>query len=184
MSRRDTYKPGPADAARVQKDGDRWTLIVVKELRHDPEKVWDALTDPAQLKEWAPFDANRNLSQTGPITLTTVGMPDASVNETEVLKADAPHLLEFRWGDQNLRWQLEPTETGTMLTLWHNIEKNFISMGAAGWQICFDVMESNLDGDPIGRLVAGDALKFGDWQRLNKEYAAQFGIKTPDWEKS
>jgi hypothetical protein len=28
----------------VQKDGEKWTLILVRELRHSPEKVWRALT--------------------------------------------------------------------------------------------------------------------------------------------
>jgi hypothetical protein len=75
-----------------------------------------------------------------------------------------------------MRWQLEPTLSGTRLTLWHNIAQNFIAMGAAGWHICFDVMERFLRGTPIGRIVAGDAMKF-DWPRLNKEYAKQFGIE-------
>ena len=43
------YTPGPANLARVQKDGEKWTLIVVRELRHPPAMVWQALTDPAQL---------------------------------------------------------------------------------------------------------------------------------------
>ena len=29
---------------------------------------------------------------------------------------------------------------------------------------------------PIGRIVGPDAMKFGGWQRLNAEYAKQFGI--------
>jgi hypothetical protein len=37
-----------------------------------------------------------------------------------------------------------------------------------------------LNGTPIGRLVGGDAMKFG-WQRLNTEYAKQFGIEAPNW---
>jgi hypothetical protein len=53
-------------------------------------------------------------------------------------------------------------------------------MGAAGWQICLDVLDRFLDGAPIGRIVAGDAMKF-DWPRLNAEYARQFGIEAPAW---
>jgi hypothetical protein len=60
------------------------------------------------------------------------------------------------------------------LTLWHNIDRPYIAMGAAGWHICFDVMDRLLDGAPIGRLVAADALKFEGWQRLHTEYARQF----------
>jgi hypothetical protein len=36
---------------------------LVRELRHPPATVWQALTDPAQLSEWAPFDADRNLAR-------------------------------------------------------------------------------------------------------------------------
>ena len=65
MSDREHYAPGPADGARVRKDGEKWTLILVRELRHSPDKVWQALTDPAQLREWAPFDADQSLGAAG-----------------------------------------------------------------------------------------------------------------------
>jgi len=49
-----------ASGAQVRKDGEKWTLILVRELRYSPEKVWQALTDPAQLREWAPFVVDGN----------------------------------------------------------------------------------------------------------------------------
>jgi hypothetical protein len=98
-----------------------------------------------------------------------------------VTRADAPKVLEYSWGAQDLRWELEPSADGTRLTLWHNIDRRFISMGAAGWHICFDVLDRLLSGTPIGRMVGGDAIKFGGWQRLNSEYAQQFGIEAPGW---
>ncbi|HXT68279.1 MAG TPA: SRPBCC domain-containing protein [Vicinamibacterales bacterium] len=177
MKGRGHYEPRAAFGAEVQKDGEKWTLVLVRELRHSPEKVWTALTDPAQLREWAPFDADGSLATAGrTVMLTTVGAPTPMVSETTVKRADAPTLLEFNWGGQDIRWQLEPQAGGgTRLTIWHNINRNFISMGAAGWHICFDVMDRLLAGDPIGRLVGADALTFGGWQRLNAEYAEQFG---------
>jgi uncharacterized protein YndB with AHSA1/START domain len=50
MNDREQYAPGPASGAQVRKDGEKWTLILVRELRHSPEKVWQALTDPVQLR--------------------------------------------------------------------------------------------------------------------------------------
>ena len=55
MNDREQYAPGPASGVQVRKEGEKWTLILVRELRHSPEKVWQALTDPVQLREWAPF---------------------------------------------------------------------------------------------------------------------------------
>jgi len=181
MSTRADYKPGPAAGAEVRKDGDKWTLILVRELHHPPAKIWQALTDPAQLREWAPFDADRSLGVVGPVRLSTVGAPKPLVSETRVTRADAPKLLEYRWGDQDMRWQLEPLGKGTRLTLWHQIDRGFISMGAAGWHICIDVLDRFIGGAPLGRIVGGDALKYGDWQRLNVEYAKQFGMEPPSW---
>jgi hypothetical protein len=65
---------------------------------------------------------------------------------------------------------------GTRLTLWHNIDRRFIAMGAAGWHVCFDVLDRFLDGEPIGRTVGPDAMHVNGWSRLHAEYAKQFGV--------
>jgi len=170
------YQPGPAAGAEVRKDGDNWTLVLVRQLKHPPARVWQALTDPAHLREWAPFDADRDLGSAGAAKLSTVGTPQ--VADITVKRADAPKLLEYDWGEQNLRWTLEPAGDGTRLTLWHNIDRRFISMGAAGWHICFDVLEHLLAGQPMGRRVGPALMKDAGWQRLNAEYAKQFGVQT------
>jgi uncharacterized protein YndB with AHSA1/START domain len=185
MSNRAQYTPGPANIARVQKDRgqngeEKWTLVLVRKLRHSPEKVWQALTDPAHLREWAPFDADGNLGTVGTtVKLTTVGAPAPRVTETTVRRAEAPETLEYKWGDFDMRWQLEAIAGGTRLTLWTNIGYRFIAMGAAGWHICFDVLDHLLSETPIGRIVGPEAMKFPGWQRLNIEYAKLFGIETP-----
>jgi uncharacterized protein YndB with AHSA1/START domain len=180
MTDRDQYTPGPAGGAQVQKDGEKWTLILVRELRHSPEKVWQALTDPAHLREWAPFEADGSLGTAGAtVNLTTVGAPAPHVTETTVTRAEAPKVLEYNWGGGDVRWELEAFGGGTRLTLWHNIDRRFIAMGAAGWHICLDVLDRFLSGTSIGRIVGAEAMKFGGWQRLNAEYARQFGIETP-----
>jgi uncharacterized protein YndB with AHSA1/START domain len=175
MIDRDQYSPGPASGARVRKDGEKWTLILVRELRHSPEKVWQALTDPAHVREWAPFVVDGNLATVGArVNLTWVGNPKPV--ETTVTRADAPRLLEY--GD--IRWELEAHDGGTRLTLWHSIDRRFVSWGAAGWHIAFDVLDNLLGGTPIGRIAGGDAMKFAGWQRLTAEYARQFAAEAPD----
>src|SRR5579864_3719370 len=159
MPFREQYTPGPANVAQVRKDRgpngeEKWTLTLVRELRHAPEKVWQAITDPAHLREWAPFDADRSLDTAGTsVKLTTVGAPTPHVTETKVTRADAPKLLQYNWGGQDIRWELDAFGSGTRLTLWHNIDRHFISMGAAGWHICLDVLDHFLSGTPIGRIV-------------------------------
>lgn len=175
MTNQEQYTPGPASGAQVRKDGEKWTLILVRELRHAPEKVWQALTDPAQLHEWAPFEVDGRLDTVGTVKLTWVGAPMPV--ETRVTRADAPKLLEYN----DTRWELEAVGSGTRLTLWQNIDRRFISWGAAGWHISFDVLDRLLSGTPIGRIAGGDAMKFEGWQRLSAEYGQQFGVNTPSW---
>ena len=184
MTNRESYMPGSAAGAEVRKEGDTWTLVLVRDLRHPPAKVWRALTDPVHLQEWAPFDADRNLATAGPVKLTTVGAPTPQVSETTVKRAEAPRLLEYNWGGGDLRWELEPLGSGTRLTLWHNIDRRFISWGAAGWHICLGVLDRLLAGEPIGRMVGVETMKFEGWQRLAAEYAKQFGVETPSWQPS
>ena len=182
MISRANYTPSAAGGARIEKDGAKWTLVFVRELRHSPEDVWDALTDPAQLREWAPFDADASLATVGAkAKLTTVRAPQPHVTETTVTRADAPRLLEYNWGDHPMRWELEPVGRGTRLTLWTTIPKSFIAMGAAGWHLCLDVLDHLLAGEPLGRIVGADAMEFEPWHRLHAEYARLFGIEMPSW---
>lgn len=172
MSTREQYTPGSARGAQVVKEGEKWTLILIRELRHAPEKVWRALTDPEHVREWAPFDVDGSLGRVGAtVTLTWVGT--GKPQETTVTRADAPEVLEY--GD--IRWELEGAGSGTRLRLWHKIDRRFVSWGAAGWHICFDVLDRLLSGNPMGRIAGGDAVQFGGWQRLKAEYAKQFGIE-------
>jgi uncharacterized protein YndB with AHSA1/START domain len=146
MSDRIEYVPGPAYGADViRKEGEKWTLVLKRELRHSPEKVWQALTDPAHLREWAPFEVDASIGTVRTVKLTWVGNPTPI--ETRVTRADPPKVLEYN----DTRWELEAFEGGTRLTLWTNIDRRFISWGAAGWHISFDVLDHLLIGTPLGR---------------------------------
>ena len=179
MSDREAYAPGSADIAKVRKDGETWTLVLVKDLRHPREKVWRALTEPAHLREWAPFDASADLSRVGTVSVTWVGA--AAATEARITRVDNEQLLEYTSGGNAMRWELEDRAGGTRLTLWAIIDRPYISMGAAGWHIAFDVLERLLDDAPIGRIAGMSAMQFDGWQRLNREYAQQFGVTLPTW---
>ncbi len=176
MNEREQYVPGPANGDVIRKDGNKWTLILVRELLHSPDKVWAALTEPEQLREWAPFEIDGHLGAVGStVKLTWVGT--TASHDTKVTQADAPNVLEY--GD--FRWQLESLGGGTRLTLWASIDRRFVSMGAAGWHVALDVLDRQLGGTPIGRIAGGEAMKFAGWQRLNGEYAKLFGVEAPSW---
>jgi uncharacterized protein YndB with AHSA1/START domain len=157
--------------------------VFTRELHHAPEKVWDALTDPSALREWAPFDPDRNLGSTGEATLVMAGGGAGDAEEalpSKITIAERPHLLEYTWGNDVLRWELESEPYGTRLTLRHKVEDPaWLARVAAGWHICIDIADAYLSGHPIGRIVGHDAREW--WEPLNDGYAKKLGIEKQDW---
>ena len=148
-------------------------MLFPRELHAAPERVWAALTEPAQLREWAPFDADRDLATNATATLTIAGGDESARSDATIHVAERPRVLEYTWGTDVLRWELEPSADGTRLTLRHTMaNREMLAKVAAGWHICLDVLDRLLTGDPVGRIVAGDAQPY--WEPLNVEYEKQF----------
>jgi uncharacterized protein YndB with AHSA1/START domain len=168
---RDDYRPSPLGPAEAEKDGENWTLVFHRDLRHSPEKVWSALTDPTQLDQWAPWIADRDLGRTGEVTLTMIDAENRQEITSTVLRAEPPTLLEYTVGTDRLRWELQATDAGTHLTLRHTLaDADMLPKVAAGWHICLDVAELLLDGNPVGVIRGRAAMQFG-FAKLEEAYA-------------
>jgi uncharacterized protein YndB with AHSA1/START domain len=172
-----SFDPGPLAEVSYRHEDDRWTLIFVRALRHPPEAVWAALTDPEQIGAWAPYTADRDLARPGEATLTMIDGDTAEDLPAEVTRAEPPSLLEYTWGTDVLRWELAPIESGTELTLRHTVAgADWLSKAAAGWHLCLVVAERLLDGDPIGPIRGQAAMNYG-WQALDDAYAARLDVQ-------
>lgn len=170
------FDPGPPHQVSKSPRGDHWTLTFTQVFHHPVESVWSALTDPAELPEWAPYTANRDLSGTGPATLIMVDNGERTELDGEVLRVDRNAVLEHRWGDELLCWELTPTDGGTQLTLQQSIDStDQLPMVAAGWHLCLLVADRYLAGEPIGPIVGPAAKKFG-WDDLCGAYGALLGV--------
>ncbi len=169
-----TIPSGPlADVTAEPADGG-WTLVFVRDLRHPPARVWTALTEPGQLRAWAPFVPDRDLAGTGPVTLTMLDADDPADRAT-VRRAEPPTLLEYTWGEDLLRWELAAAGAGTRLTLRHRVtDRDWLAKVAAGWHLCLDVAEQLLDGRPVPPIRGEDARDHG-WDELSEGYAAKLG---------
>jgi uncharacterized protein YndB with AHSA1/START domain len=154
----------------VVPDGDAWTLIFIRDLRHPPKVVWAALTDPDEIDRWAPFAASRDLGRTGDATLTTVDGDDRDDLPAVIRRAEAPVLLEYTWGDDLLRWELEAYGEGTRLILRHTVGDRAVAQFAAGWHICIATMERLLDGADVRAIRGHEAIGHG-WTELREAYA-------------
>jgi uncharacterized protein YndB with AHSA1/START domain len=169
------FDPGPVGDARLEPAGEHWTLVFIRELRQPPDRVWSALTDPGELDQWAPFAAASDLGKPGDTTLTMVDGDERVDLPATVLRAEPPTLLEYTWGDDRLRWELEPSGAGTRLTVRHTLAaKGMEAMVAAGWHLCVAVLRRLLDGEPVG-VIRGRAAMAHGFERLRAGYAERFG---------
>lgn len=169
---RNDFRPTPPADVLVQTAAGRTTLVFVRDLRHPPEVVWSALTEPDRLAQWAPFLADRPLGSPGDAVLTLVDGESSERHPATVRRAEPPHLLEYTWGQDLLRWELTPTATGTRLALHHTLADggDIAPMVAAGWHLCLDVAAHLLAGDPVGPIRGAEAKEFG-WAELRDTYA-------------
>jgi uncharacterized protein YndB with AHSA1/START domain len=166
-----TYQPGPPADVRALREGDRWTLIFVRELKHPPAQVWTALTRSDHLAAWAPFTADRDLDHPGDATLTMIDGDVAEPMPATVTRVEPPLLLEYTWGEDHLRWELEAVDDGTRLILRHTLtDREWLPKVAAGWHLCLEVADRLLGGETTAPIRGRDALNFG-WQELADTYA-------------
>lgn len=157
MTHSNDSKPSPAGQVLI--DGDTATLSFRRRLSHPPERVWEALTDPAQLKQWfmtvATIDGRTGGSVdmvSGPARFHWVG---------RILTWDPPRVYEYEWntepraelpaGERSIvRWELEPSGGGTTLTLTHrNLTKGTAIGFAPGTHAFLDRLAALLANEPL-----------------------------------
>lgn len=152
----------------LERAGDRWRLRFTRNLRHDPQKVWEAITQPEQLKTWFPQEVVGDWKKGARLQFKSIH-PDANF-EGEVLAVDPPKLLEFRWGTDTLRFEITPSSSGSVLTLLDTFaELGKAARDAAGWHVCLDSFERALEGRP------SDGSPGENWDEVHDDYVKAFG---------
>ncbi|WP_432253256.1 SRPBCC family protein [Streptomyces sp. HNM1019] len=147
--------------------GGRSALRLERRLAHPPEKVWRALTEPAQLAHWFPSEVQVELEVGGRMGFVFPGRegPDMDGVVTEL---DPPHVFAFTWGEDELRWELRPEGEGSVLTLTHTFGDRFGAASfASGWHACITGLAALLDGEDAAH---------GDMAELHERYIEAFGL--------
>lgn len=130
----------------------RTVLRMERPLRHPPEKVWRALTEPSELAGWFPAAVELDLRLDGKVAFRFEGEEQDDENSGVIRAYDPPHLLEYNWGDEIQRWELTPTADGCLLTLTATYDDRPGSASfTAGWTLCLDALDKILGGDGIPR---------------------------------
>ncbi|MGC0365917.1 uncharacterized protein YndB with AHSA1/START domain [Rhodococcus sp. 27YEA15] len=172
------YQPSIFADVTVEADGDDTVVTFPRMLPYPVEQVWAAITDPELLAQWTPYTADRALSSTGEAVITMLaenGDPEMSFPAAIRVVKNASR-LEHEWGPDELVWDLTAVDGGTRVVLTQRSRaEGMASALAAGWHLCFDVLDALLAGKPFGPVVGAKAREYG-WDALNSGYARRLGI--------
>jgi uncharacterized protein YndB with AHSA1/START domain len=162
--------PRDQEYGELERGPDGVTLRFTRHLPHPPEKVWRALTEEQHLAAWMPTTIEGDLTVAGAALRFAFRHVPVAPMDGHAIACDPPKQLEYQWGDERLRFELTPRESGTLLVF----TASFAAVGkaardAAGWHVCLDELRSGLDGRPAP-FTTDDR-----WRLVNPEYAARFG---------
>ncbi|WP_372672049.1 SRPBCC family protein [Amycolatopsis kentuckyensis] len=159
--------------AKLLTDEERPALRLERRLKHAPEQVWRAITDPGELEHWFPAKVDVELRAGGAIRFTFPGEDTSTTGR--VVTAEPPREFTFVWNDDTLRWLITPDGDGSLLEFTHTfgrgepaIAKLAAGRTAAGWDVCLDALDARLSGR--------DAEQPTDWHARMASYVDEFGL--------
>jgi uncharacterized protein YndB with AHSA1/START domain len=148
---------------KLERTADGPRLRFSRRLAHPIATVWRAVTEPEHLKAWFPDTIEVERWEPG-ARLRFDGF------DGEVLAVRHEALLEFRWGTDTIRIELEPDGDGTTLTLLDSFDElGKAARDGAGWHVCLDQLEHDLDGTTAPWSSADR------WQDVHPGYVEDFG---------
>ena len=159
--------------ATLDETGGGAVLRFERRIGHPPEKVFAAISDPAELAHWFPARVEWELRPGAAIAFRFEDV-DVDAPAGRVLEVEPPRLLAFSWGNDVLRFEVEPEGDGALLRFTHAITgrddwpaRLSAARNAAGWDACLAALTARLDGtdaDPP------------DWRERSARYVEQFGL--------
>jgi uncharacterized protein YndB with AHSA1/START domain len=157
------------DYGRLERRDGRLQLHFTRRLPHRPEKVWRALTEPEHLAAWFPT-AIEGERAAGARLRFVFRDNEAEPFDGEMLAFDPPSLMELRWADDILRFELRPDGDGTVLELTDTFDEiGKAARDAAGWHSCLDLLAYEVDGR------AAPWSSSDRWRQVHDAYVERLG---------
>ena len=142
----------------------RPALRFERRLGHSVERVWRAVTDPAELERWFVAPAGWKPEE-GEVFESAGGTG-------RITELEPPHVIAWTWGDDVFRFELRPDGDGCLLVFTHVFDDRALgAQHAAGWEVYLNRLDSHLGGGFLSEEDAHDA-----WPELHELYAERFGL--------
>ena len=142
----------------------RPALRFERHLAHSVERVWRAVSVPAELERWFPAAADWT-----PATGETFEAGGATGEVTEV---NAPHHLAWTFNGERYSFELAAHESGCRLVFTHVFDdRTRAAQTAAGWDAYLSRLEPHLEGGFLSEEEAHEP-----WEEVHERYAERFGV--------
>ncbi len=142
----------------------RPALRFERRFPHSVERVWRAITEPAELERW--FVVRPEWTPAAGETF------EAMDEKGEITEFAPPHLFAYAWGGESLRFELRPDGDGCVLVFVHVFDdRSRGAQHAAGWHVHFDRLDAFLEG---GYMSEADAIE--RFPEAHERYAERFGL--------
>jgi uncharacterized protein YndB with AHSA1/START domain len=127
--------------------GDLSILRYERRVAHPQQRVWRAITEDAELATWFPTTIE-GPRRAGRALHFSFREGEGQSFDGEMLAFVPPSLMELRWADDVLRFELEPDgERATILRLRVTFpEHGKAARDAAGWHVCLDQLVAACGG--------------------------------------
>lgn len=166
------------DGTLITVDG-RPALRFERRYRHPIERVWRAVTDPAEMAQWFPSQVHGERAVGAELVFDDdeqraaareAGEPtrdDGPWFHGRVVTFDPPNVFAFTWGGELLRLELTAHGDETVLVFTQIVShRSTAARNGAGWHACLGGLDTLL-GDP----PAPD----DDWPGLYADYLRRMG---------
>lgn len=104
----------PEQHAVFHEPDGRAALRFERVLAHPPERVWSALIEHEQMRDWHPTPFELEPRAGGRVRYRPLAQAP-EIPDGEVLAFEPPSLLSYTWGEDELRFELSPHEQGCVL---------------------------------------------------------------------
>lgn len=158
-------KEGCILLASITKSNNEYIAVYERSFNQPVEVVWGVLTKNDQLTKWMSHLEITDLRKDGQIIFN---YNDGSNNfeKMKITDFEDQSVIEFEWGKDIVRFDVHPTETGSILLLKEFIKEitNHTPKDLAGWHMCLNVFKDVVNG------TANQLPNNDEWEKWYKEY--------------
>jgi uncharacterized protein YndB with AHSA1/START domain len=159
----------PGYGSLERRDG-RLRLRFTRRLRHPREMVWRALTEPEHLAAWFPTTIEGDRAPGARLRFAHRDNA-APPSDGTMLAFEPPSVMELRWGEDILRFELEADgEHGCVLIFTDSFDElGRAARDGAGWHACLDLFCYEAAGEHAPWSSADR------WRAVRDSYIERFG---------